>query len=108
MSAELDKIIESLNLPDIIKQDLKRDYLTPNPVEIETRKMVKMSNGKGLEAIIVLWEDETITVISTDKESEPHISSANSPEMYYIAQKHYIDLGLQITHAEENGKEIGK
>lgn len=109
---ELRKIIDSLDAPAIIKQDLVKDYLgnhnPDSPRELKTKKMVKMSSGDGMKAAIILWEDDTITIISTDKKKEPHISSTNSPEMYYIAQKHYIDLGLQIHYAEEDGKEIGK
>lgn len=105
---EIAKVIDSLELPEVVKKDLARDYLGSNPKmqEIKTKGMVKMS-GNEKEVAIILWEDDTVTVISTDKRKEPHISSANSPEIYYIAQKHYIDLGLQMTYAEENGKEIG-
>lgn len=107
---ELTKMIDALDLPRVTREDLKRDYANyhSEPKMIETKKMMKMSSKDGKKAAIILWEDDTVTVISTSKKEEPHISSTNSPEMYYIAQKHYIDLGLQMTYAEENGKEIGK
>lgn len=104
---ELADIINSLDLPEIVRKDLARDYLSShNPKMPKTKRMVKME-GNGKEAVVILWEDDVVTAIITNEHKEPHISSTNSPEMYYIAQKHYIDLGLQITHAEENGKEIG-
>lgn len=109
MSEELSKIIDSLNLPEVVKGDLKRKHLSQHsePKTINTKSMVKMSSGDGRKAAIILWENETVTVIANDRRGNPHISTTNSPDVYYIAQKNYIDQGLEIDYAEENGKEIG-
>lgn len=109
MNNELSAAIDSLNLPEAIREDLKRDYLRHHSElkTMNTKSMVKMSSKDGRKAAIILWEDEMVTVIATSKQGNSHISTTNSPEMYYIAQKNYIDLGLEIEYAEEDGKEIG-
>lgn len=106
---ELSAVIDSMELPKAVREDLKRDYITHHsePRTVETKSMVKMSSKDGRKAAIVLWSDEKVTVIATNSKGNSHISTTNSPDIYYIAQKNYIDQGLEIDYAEEGGKEIG-
>lgn len=94
MTEELSKAIESLNLPEVVKEDLRREHLSHQPAEMAAKEMAVMSSDNGRKAAIILWEDDSISTIVTNSSGKPHVSSANSPEMFYIAKAHYIALGL--------------
>ena len=100
MENELHKFIDELGLPQATKEDLKKKYSdsSPNPEAVNSKKTVSLSSEDGRKVMIVLWADETVTIISTNDNGEPHISSAQSPDMYHIAMKNYIDLGLHVEH----------
>lgn len=87
MNDDIGKFIDELRVPQSVREELKKKY---------SSKAVRMSSKDGRKAMIILWEDEAVSVISTDKNGEPHISTTNSPDQYYIAIKHYESLGLII------------
>lgn len=87
MNDDIGKFIDELRVPQSVRDELKEKY---------SSKATKMSRKDGTKAMIILWEDKTVSVIATDKNGESHISTSNSPDMYYIAITHYIDLGLVI------------
>ena len=108
MNDKLNSFIDELKLPISVREATKEKYSSNSslPAPTEVKRMIKMSSNDGRKAAIILWEDDLVTVISTDKDREPNISSSNSPDMYHIAQKHYTDLGLVIDY-EEDERTIG-
>lgn len=61
----------------------------------EIKKTVSMSNPDGRKVTITMWEDDTVTVVSSGENGEPQLSTADSPEQFYVAQKFYSEQGLR-------------
>lgn len=100
---EFVKLFPELALPGELEYGEFRPHLGGEVREVGTKKFVEMSNTNGKKARIILWADERVTVIATDKNGEPHISETKSPapEQFYIMQAHFSGLGFRITREEE-------